>query len=91
MYRYFVWLKTNPTRTKYVTEQLKAFPEQPYNGIRLYYTMNCYGDYNLALWFEAENQDYANDFVEKKVRPIQGVLEAYTVPTTPIKEYIKWK
>ena len=91
MDKYFVLLKTNPTKTENVRQTLKNFPEQPHNGVRLYYTMNCFGTWNLALWFEAENQGYANEFIEGKIRPIQGVLEAYTVPTTPIKEYINWK
>ena len=91
MNKYFVLLKTNPTRTKDITQKLRKLPEQPYHGVRLYYTMNCFGNWDLAIWFEAEKQDYAHDFVENKIRPIPGVLEAYTVPTTPIKEYINWK
>jgi len=91
MNKYFVLLKTDATRTKDITQKLRNLPEQPYHGVRLYYTMNCFGDYDLAIWFEAEKQDYAHDFVENKIRRIPGVLEAYTVPTTPIKEYVNWK
>jgi len=91
MNRYFVLLKTDPTRTNNVIQKLRTLPERPYQGVRLYYTMNCFGTWDLAIWFEAEKQDYAHDFVENKIRRIPGVLEAYTVPTTPIKEYINWK
>jgi len=91
MHKYFVLLKTNPTRTKDVTQKLRSFPERPFHGVRLYYTMNCFGTWNIAMWFEAENPDYVSDFVHDKICPIPGVLEAHTVPTTPIKEYINWK
>ena len=91
MHKYFVLLKTNPTKDEEIRQTLKKLPEQPYHGVRLYYTMNCFGTWNLALWFEAENKEYATEFIEHKIRPIQGVLEAYTVPTTPIKEYVNLK
>lgn len=89
--KYFVLLKTNGKNTKDIAQTLKNLPEQPYNGVRLFYTMNCFGTWNLAIWFEAENSDYANQFVLQKIQPIPGVLEAYTVPTTPIREYVNWK
>jgi len=91
MNKYFVLLKTDATRTKDITQKLRNLPEHPFHGVRLYYTMNCFGNWDLAIWFEAEKQDYAHDFVNDKIRPIPGVLEAHTVPTTPIKEYINWK
>ena len=91
MEKYFVLLKTDATKTRDLIQTLRTLPKQPFNGIQLYYTMNCFGTWDVAIWFEAENQDYANDFVGKKIRPIPGVLEAYTVPTTPIKEYVNWE
>ena len=91
MYKYFALLKTNPTKNEEVRRTLKNLPEQPYHGVRMFYTMNCFGTWNLALWFEAEDKKYANEFIQNKIRPIQGILEAYTVPTTPIREYINWK
>ena len=91
MNRYFVLLKTDPTRTNNVTQKLRSLPEQPYHGVRLYYTMNCFGTWDLAIWFEAENHDSVIDFVQTKIAPIPGVLQTYTIPTTPIKEYVNWK
>ena len=91
MNRYFVLLKTDPTRTNDVVQKLRNLPEQPYHGVRMYYTMNCFGTWDLAIWFEAQTHDDVIDFVQTKLAPIPGVLETHTIPTTPIKEYINWK
>jgi uncharacterized protein with GYD domain len=91
MNRYFVLLKTDPTRTHEVTQKLRNFPQNPSQGITLYYTMNCFGNWDLSIWFEAENHDSVIDFVQNKVCQIPGVLQTYTIPTTPIKEYVNWK
>ena len=91
MNKYFALLKTDPTRTKDITQKLRNLPERPLHGVRLYYTMTCFGTWDLAIWFEAENHDQVSDFVQNKIRPIPGVLETYTVPTLPIKEYVNWK
>jgi len=91
MNKYFVLLKTDPTKNSNITQKLRDLPEQPYQGVRLYYTMNCFGTWDLAIWFEAHNHDSVIDFVQTKIAPIPGVLETYTIPTTPIKEYVNWK
>ena len=91
MNKYFVLLKTDPTRTNDVVQKLRSLPERPFNGVRLYYTMNCFGNYDLSIWFEAENHDGVIDFVQNKICTIPGILQTHTVPTTPIKEYINWK
>jgi uncharacterized protein with GYD domain len=91
MNRYFVLLKTEPARTNDVVQKLRTFPEQPSQGIRLYYTMNCFGNWDLSIWFEAESHDTVIDFIHTKIQPILGVVETYLVPTTPIKEYVNWK
>jgi len=91
MNRYFVLLKTDPTRTPSVIQKLRTFPERPFNGVRLYYTMNTFGTWDLAIWFEAQSHSSVIDFVQSKIAPIPGVLKTHTVPTTPIKEYVNWK
>lgn len=91
MNKYFVLLKTNPTRTNDVIQKLRSLSERPFNGVRLYYTMNCFGSWDLAIWFEAKTHDNVIDFVHNKISPIPGITETYLVPTTPIKEYVSWK
>ena len=91
MYKYFVLLRTDPTRTNDVVQKLRNLPERPLEGVRLYYTMNCFGTWDLAIWFEAENHDNVIDFVHNKICPLPGVIETHLVPTTPIKEYINWE
>lgn len=91
MNKYFLLLKTDPTKTNRAIEKLRKLRERPFKGVRLYYTMNCFGTWNLAIWFEAQKHDSVMDFVNKKIYPIQGVIEAHLVSTAPIKEYVKWK
>jgi len=91
MYKYFVLLKTQPTKTNNVAQKLRTLPRQPFQGVRLYYTMNCFGTWDLALWFEAKDNDCGINFVRKKIQQIPGVVETHLIPTTPIKEYINWK
>lgn len=92
MVKYFCLLKINPTRTNDAIRTLKALPDKPWNGVRLYYTMNCFGNWDTCLWFHADKHEQAMDFVHNKIYPIPGVAETYLVPTTPIKEYPQnWK
>lgn len=51
------------------------------------FAYNVFGTWDACIWFDAENHDKATDFIVNKIRPISGVLETYTMPTTPIKEY----
>jgi uncharacterized protein with GYD domain len=61
--------------------------EMPSEGVRLNSTYNVFGEWDFAVWFEANNNDEAVHFVEKKIRAIDGVVETLTMPATPIKEY----
>lgn len=88
---YLVLLKCNPERTGDVLGDLKALPERPTTGVSLHYTYNVFGTWDFCIWFDAENHNQAMDFVQNKIRPITGVIETYTMPTTTIKEYKTWK
>jgi hypothetical protein len=87
--KYYVWLKTDPAKTNDIRKALWNLPQEPYKGVNLYYTMNVFGDWNYGLWFDAEDNDQALNFVHAKIYPIPGVKQAYVMPTSPIKEY-KW-
>ena len=91
MDKYCVLLKTEPTKTNNVRQKLGILPERPYQGVRLYYAMNWFGTWDLAIWFGAETHDCVIDFVHDKIAPIPGVVETKLIRTTPIKEYINWK
>lgn len=89
--KYLVWLKTNPAHTRDTIRTLGDFPEHPHKGIRLYYTMNVFGEWDCGIWFDADNHDRAIDFLHNKIYPVKGIVQTYLVPTSPIKEYINWK
>jgi len=84
---YLLLVKINPVQTNDVIRALKNLPETPTTGVTLHYTYNVFGAWDTAVWFEAESHDNAMDFVQNKIRPIPGVVETYTMPTTSIKEY----
>ena len=90
--KYLVLLKINPSKTNEVTDALRRLPEKPSTGVDLYCTMNVFGTWDMGIWFNADNHDQAIAFVHNKIYSIPGVVETYTIPTTPIREYTQtWK
>jgi len=83
-------VKVRPENTGNFVRELKNLPEKPTTGVTLHYTYNVFGAWDACIWFEADTHDNAMNFVQNKIRPITGVVETYTMPTTSIKEYKKW-
>ena len=90
MLRYLLHVKINPAKTEGVLRAFRDFPEKPLTGVTLHYSHNVFGNWDSCIWFEAKTPDQAADFVLNKIRPIPGVLETLTMPTTSIKEYKNW-
>jgi len=84
---YMVFLKIDPNVTDRVVHKLQTLKKNPMPNITLNYTYNVFGTWDTCLWFQANTHDQAMTFVQKYIRPIQGVTETYTVPTTIIKQY----
>jgi len=59
----------------------------PMDGISLYGAYNVFGNWDMAIWFEADSNDNAVHFVGEKIRVIDGVVDTHTMPATTIKEY----
>ncbi len=85
--RYLVLVKLNPAKTENFHDSLMKIPEMPSEGVRLNATYNVFGEWDFAVWFEANTNDQAVHFVGEKIRAIDGVVETITMPATPIKEY----
>lgn len=85
--RYLALVKLNPAKTESFYNSLMKLSETPSEGVRLNATYNVFGEWDLAVWFEANNNDKAVHFVGEKIRAIEGVVETITMPATPIKEY----
>lgn len=87
--KYLVLLKLNTTKTEKFTNALMSISERPSEGVSLNASYNVLGEWDVAVWFEANNNDEAVHFVGEKLRSIEGVVATLTMPATPIKEYRK--
>ena len=56
-------------------------------GVNVNASYNVFGNWDIAVWFEADSNDNALHFVGDKIRSIDGVTETLTMPATTIKEY----
>jgi uncharacterized protein with GYD domain len=85
--KYLMLVKLNPTKTLDFFNGLMKLSEMPAEGVRLNASYSVFGDWDFAIWFEANNNDDAVHFVGEKIRSMDGVVESITMPATPIKEY----
>ncbi len=87
--KYTLLVKIDPEKTSEVNRDLSNLPESPNLGVKLHYSFNIYGDWDICVWFEADNDDNANDFVKKQVAKIPGVTKTNILPSTILKQYVK--
>lgn len=85
--KYLVLIKLNPAKTENFHSYLMRMSERPSEGVKLNAFYTVFGAWDVAVWFEAENNDYAAHFISEKLRSIDGVIETFTMPATMIKEY----
>ena len=87
MQKYLVLIKVNTTKTLDFLNSISALSNMPAEGVRLDATYNVFGNWDFAVWFEANNNENAVHFVGEKIRSIEGVMETVTMPATAVKEY----
>ncbi len=80
MTEYLVLLKLSPTKVIDTINNLRGLPQKPSPGVDLEYVMNVFGTWDVAMWFDAENSGQALEFINGKLRQVQGVVDVYTVP-----------
>jgi uncharacterized protein with GYD domain len=85
--RYLVLIKLNTSKTEPFYNALMQITENPSEGVRMNAAYNVFGEWDFAVWFQADNNDSAVHFVGEKIRAIEGVTETVTMPATPVKEY----
>ena len=83
MPEYLVLLKLNPTKLVDTLSLIRNTPAMPIPGVDICYMVNIFGAWDVGIWINAENSGQALDFVQKKVKDLNGVTEVYTVPTFP--------
>jgi len=85
--KYTLLVKTDPQKTSEVSRDISDLPENPNPGVKLHYSFTVYGDWDICIWFEADNDDNANDFAKNKIAKIPGVTKTHILPSTILKEY----
>jgi hypothetical protein len=83
MSEYLVLLKLNPGKIVDTLGALRSLPVSPVPGVDLCYAMNIFGAWDVGIWINAENSGQALEFVQKKVKDMNGVTEVYAIPTFP--------
>jgi uncharacterized protein with GYD domain len=70
-----------------IYEPLMEFSQQPIEGVKLEEAYQMLGEWDFAVLFQANTNANALHFVSDKIRLVEGVLETFTIPMSPIKNY----
>jgi len=70
-----------------IYEPLMEFSQQPIDGVKLEEAYQMLGEWDYAVLFQADTNANALHFVSDKIRLVEGVLETFTIPMSPIKNY----
>ena len=70
-------------------DPLMQFDEKPMEGVKLEESYQVFGEWDFAILFQADTNENALHFVGDKIRVIEGVLETFTIPLAPLKDYRK--
>lgn len=83
MPEYLILMKLNQGKIIDTLDEIRKLEEQPVSGVDLCYSINIFGAWDVGMWIDAENSSEVLEFVQKKVRQLNGVTDVYTVPTFP--------
>ena len=83
MPEYLVLLKLNPTKLMDTLSAIRKMDEKPVSGVDLRYSMNIFGSWDVGVWINAGDGSKAMEFVQKKMRALNGVTEVHAIPTFP--------
>lgn len=87
--KYLLMIKLSPNMAAKLCEPLMEFDEKPIEGVKLEEAYQVFGQWDFAVLFQADTNENALHFVGDKIRLIDGVLETFTIPLAPIKDYRK--
>jgi uncharacterized protein with GYD domain len=87
--KYLLMIKLSPNMAAKLYEPLMAFSEEPMEGVKLEEAYQVFGEWDFAVLFQADTNANALHFVGDRIRLIEGVLETFTIPLAPIKDYRK--
>jgi uncharacterized protein with GYD domain len=87
--KYLLMIKLSPNMAAKLYEPLMEFGEEPIEGVKLEEAYQVFGQWDFAVLFQADTNENALHFVSNKIRLVEGVLETFTIPLAPIKDYRK--
>jgi uncharacterized protein with GYD domain len=87
--KYLLMIKLSPNMAAKLYDPLMEFSENPVEGVKLEEAYQVFGQWDFAVLFQADTNEVALHFVGDKIRLIDGVLETFTIPLAPIKDYHK--
>ena len=85
--KYLLMIKLSPNMAAKIYEPLMEFSEKPIEGVKLEEAYQVFGQWDFAVLFQADTNENALHFVGDKIRLIEGVIETFTIPLAPIKDY----
>ncbi|MGQ9461337.1 MAG: hypothetical protein ACUVRA_08955 [Candidatus Bathyarchaeaceae archaeon] len=91
MPEYLVLLKLDSRKIRDAISHLRNFPEKPRPGVKLRYTMDIFGDWDLGLIINTENEDNALEFLNENMDEIPGIVKAYILSGSPHRQVHKTK
>lgn len=77
MIGYLVLLKMNSRMIRDAIDHLRNLPEKPRPGVELRYIMDIFGDWDLGLFINTDNEKNALAFLNENVDEVPGVIKAY--------------
>jgi uncharacterized protein with GYD domain len=80
---YLLLLKLERKKLLETLNTLRALPKEPSSGIDLEYTMNIFGTWDIAVWFNSDSSEHAINFINNKLSQIAGVVDTFPVATFP--------
>jgi DNA-binding Lrp family transcriptional regulator len=87
--KYLAMIRISPNMAAKLYEPLMEFSENPIEGVTLEEAYQVFGKWDYAVLFQADTNENALHFVGDRIRLVEGVIETYTIPLTPIKNYRK--
>jgi len=87
--KYLAMIRISPNMAAKLYEPLMEFSENPIEGVTLEEAYQVFGRWDFAVLFQADTNENALHFVGDRIRLVEGVMETYTIPLTPIKNYRK--
>ena len=91
MPEYLVLLKLDSRRIRDAIGSLRNLSGKPRPGVTLRYTMDIFGDWDLGLLINSNNEDKALEFLDEDIDEIPGVVRAYILSGSPHRQIQKTK